>query len=63
MGKLALGGKVLDLPTDLQAPCDFRAGVTRGGIRSLETGPDCDVAWLESELSKLGIARAPASQS
>lgn len=61
MGKLAFGDQVMDLPTSLQAPCDFRAGLAEGGVRSIEIGPDCDVTWLEAELAKLGIGRAPAS--
>lgn len=61
MGKLAFGGQVMDLPTSLQAPCDFRAGLAEGGVRSIEIGPDCDATWLEAELAKLGIGRAPAS--
>ena len=59
MGKLAFGGQAMDLPTSLQAPCDFRAGLAEGGVRSIEIGPDCDVIWLEAELAKLGIGRAP----
>jgi hypothetical protein len=55
MGRLAFGGHVMHLPTSLQAQCNFRAGMVEGGIRSIETGPDCDVAWLEAELAKLGI--------
>ncbi len=61
MGKLAFGDQVMDLPTSLQAPCDFRAGLAEGGLRSIEIGPDCDVTWLEAELAKLGIGSAPAS--
>lgn len=59
IGKLAFGSQEMDLPTSLQAPCDFRAGLAKGGIRSIEIGPDCDVTWLEAELAKLGIGRAP----
>ncbi|SEA67728.1 hypothetical protein [Variovorax sp. YR216] len=55
MGKLAFGGRVLDLPTSLQAPLDFRAGIAEGGIRSIEMGPDCDREWLEGELARFGI--------
>ena len=58
MGKLAFGGQVMDLPTSLQAPCDFRAGLAENGVRLIEIGPDCDVTWLEAELAKLGIGRA-----
>jgi hypothetical protein len=59
IGKLAFGNQVMGLPTSVQAPCDFRAGLAKGGVRSIETGPDCDVTWLEAELAKLGIVRAP----
>lgn len=61
MGKLALGGQVMDLPTSMQVTCDFRAGLAEGGVRSIEIGPDCDVTWLETELAKLGISRASTS--
>jgi hypothetical protein len=57
IGNLAFGDQVIDLPTSLQASCDFRAGMAIGGIRSIEIGPDCDVVWLEAELAKLGIRR------
>jgi hypothetical protein len=60
IGKLALGSQEMDLPTSLKAPCDFRVGLAKGGVRSIETGPDCDVTWLEYELAKLGIGRAPS---
>jgi hypothetical protein len=59
IGKLAFGNQEIDLPTSLQAPCNFRAGLAKGGVRSIEVGPDCDVTWLEAELAKLGIGRAP----
>ena len=62
MGKLALDGQVMDLPTSLQAPCDFRAGLAEGGVRSIEFGPDCDVTWLKAELAKLRIGCGPGPQ-
>ena len=61
MGKLAFGGQVMDLPTSLQAPCNFHAGIAENGVRSIDAGPDCDVAWLEAELAKLGIRPAPSA--
>lgn len=59
--ELVFGGQVMDLPTSLQAPRDFRAGVAESGVRSIEIGPDCDVTWLEAELAKLGTGRAPGA--
>lgn len=63
MGKLAFGGQVLDLPTSLRAPFDFRTAMAEGGIRSIEIGPDCDVTWLEAELAKLRVGRAPVGEA
>lgn len=59
LGKLAFDGQVIDLPASLHAPCDFKAGIASGGIRSIEIGPDCDVTRLEAEMAKLGIGQAP----
>ena len=53
--------QVKDLPVSLTVACDFRAAMAEGGIVSLETGPDCDEAWLEAELAKLGIGRSARS--
>lgn len=61
IGELTLGDQVRDLPTGLQAPCNFRAGLAEGGVRSIEVGHDCDVRWLEAELAKLGVGRAPGT--
>lgn len=61
MGTLAFGDQVMDLPTSLQAPCDFRAALAEGGVRSIEFAPDCNVTRLKAELAKLGIGHAPAS--
>jgi hypothetical protein len=60
MGKLAFGGQITDLPLSLQMQFDFRTAIAEGGIVLIETGPDCDQAWLEAELTKLGIGRVPS---
>ncbi|HDR9063538.1 TPA: hypothetical protein QDB03_005201 [Burkholderia vietnamiensis] len=60
MGKLAFGGQIMDLPQSLQMAFDFRAALADGGIVSIDVGHDCDRAWLEAELAKLGIAPAPS---
>jgi len=59
MGKLTFANQNIDLPISLQAPCNFRAGLAENGIRSIEISTDCDVKWLETELEKLRIHRAP----
>ncbi|CAN7805747.1 hypothetical protein LJR267_010649 [Paraburkholderia hospita] len=58
MGKLAFGVQTIDLPHSQQMEFDFRAAIAEGGIISIERAPDCDQAWLETELWQLGIGRA-----
>jgi hypothetical protein len=60
MGRLAFGGQIIELPPSLRMQFDFRAAIAEGGIVSIETAPDCDHAWFETELAQLGIGRAPA---
>ncbi|WP_213767821.1 hypothetical protein [Caballeronia sp. dw_19] len=58
MGKLAIGGQVMqDLPHSLHMAFDFPAALAAGGIISFDLGPDCDEAWLETELARFGIER------
>lgn len=58
MGKLSLDGEIIELPPSLHMEFDFRAAIAGGGVVSIDTGPDCDRAWVEAELDKIGIGRA-----
>jgi len=53
MGKLSMDGEIIELPPNLHMEFDFRAAIAEGGIVSVDTGPDCDLAWVEAELHKL----------
>jgi hypothetical protein len=62
IGKFALDdGNIIDFPASLQAPLDFRMAITDGTIKQILAAPNCDTAFLQNELEKLGIMPAPGS--
>lgn len=54
-------GRLIDFPSGLQAPFDFRAAFTDGTVAQLLLSPDSDAAYIQNELEKRGIGLAPGS--
>jgi hypothetical protein len=52
---------VIDFPTGLQLPFDFRSAVADGTIRQLLYGPDCDLDHLRAGLRALGAETVEGS--
>lgn len=54
-------GRLIDFPSGLQAPFDFRAAFTDGTVAQLLLSPDSDAAYIQTELEKRGIGLGPGS--
>jgi len=60
LGQFVLAdGSLMEFPRSLQLQFDYRAAIADGTIRELLLGPETDAAYLQVELDKLRIARAP----
>jgi hypothetical protein len=59
MGYFVLAdGSVMDFPTSLQLPFDFRSAFADGTVHQILHAPDCDAAFLDEGLRALGITPA-----
>jgi hypothetical protein len=54
-------GRLIDFPSGLQAPFDFRAAFADGTVTQLLLPPDSDAAYLLTELDKRKIGMSPES--
>lgn len=54
-------GRLIDFPSGLQAPFDFRTAFTDGTVAQLLLSPDSDAAYLQTELERRGIGLASGS--
>lgn len=54
-------GRMIEFPSGLQAPFDFRAAISDGTIQKILLAPDCDAAYFHAEMDMRGIGPAPGS--
>lgn len=54
-GKFALNGSIMQFPSSIQMPFDFKDAIADGTVEQVLYSPDCDLTFLQCQLLKLGI--------